>query len=406
MAATEGKRKAGSTALRALTSGALALPGLAGSARADSAAELFALEYAFSWYQEDDIDSSLVAPGSATERMKIQSHQIHIDKPWSGRVDLDFDLMQEVMSGASPIFVEPGPGGKPQQVMSGATIQEQRTDISSAVNFYFDTGRITGTGGVSTENDYLALSGGLEGVKHFNQKNTSLSMGAGFSLDTIKPVDTDEFPLRPEKENREGYDVFVGISQIINEFAIVESTVSYQRGSGYLSDPYKEVFVGGNRVADSRPEARNGFSWLTRYRHHVDLLKGSVHADYRLYLDDWGITSHTLELAWAQSLWDVVQIIPSVRYYTQSQANFYAPYFDQATDDGYASSDYRLSPFGAISWGVRAETQFPTGQIQWRGRISYERYDSGASYAIGKVATPNPGLVSFNVISFSLMGAF
>jgi hypothetical protein len=406
VAATEGGKKVGNRALRALTSGALALPGLAGSAQADGAGDLFALEYAFSWYQEDDIDSSLVAPGGETERMTIQSHQIHLDKPWSGRVDLDFDLMHEVMSGASPIFVEPGPGGEPQQVMSGATIEEQRTDFSTAINVYFDTGQMTGAAGVSTENDYLAISGGLEGVKHFNEKNTSVSMGGGFSFDKITPVDTKDNPLRPEKETRQGYDVFVGVSQIINEFAIVDSTVSYQRGNGFLSDPYKEVFVAGNRVADSRPEARNGFSWLTRYRHHVDLLKGSVHADYRLYLDDWGITSHTLEVAWAQSLWDVVQVIPSVRYYSQSQADFYAPYFDTATDDGNASSDYRLSPFGAISWGVRAETQFPTGQIQWRGRISYERYDSDASYALGKVDTPNPGLVSFNVISFSLLGAF
>jgi hypothetical protein len=404
--ATDPKRRVGSKALRALTSGALALPGLAGSAQADGAGDLFSLEYAFTWYEEDEIDSSLVSPGSETERMTIQSHQIHLDKPWSGRVDLDFDLLHEVMSGASPIFVEPGPGGEPQQVMSGATIEEQRTDFSSAVNVYFDTGRATGAFGVSTENDYLAISAGLEGVKHINEKNTSLSMGGGFSFDTIEPTDSDEYPLRPDKEEKQSYNVFVGISQIINANAIVESTASYQRGSGFLSDPYKEAFVGGNRVADARPEARNGFSWLTRYRHHVDLLKGSVHADYRLYLDDWGITSHTLEVAWAQSLWDVVQIIPSMRYYTQSQANFYAPYFDQATDDGYNSSDYRLSPFGAISWGVRAETQFPTGEIQWRGRVSYERYDSDASYAIGKVATPNPGLVSFNVISFSLMGAF
>ena len=102
----------------------------------------------------------------------------------------------------------------------------------------------------------------------------------------------------------------------------------------------------------------------------------------------------------------MVQLVPSFRYYSQSQAKFYAPYFDQARADGNHSSDYRLSPFGAISWGVRAETQFPTGQIQWRGRLSFERYDSSADYAIGNVAVANPGLVAFNVISFSLMGAF
>ena len=60
----------------------------------------------------------------------------------------------------------------------------------------------------------------------------------------------------------------------------------------------------------------------------------------------------------------------------------------------------------ALGYGIRAETQFPTGEIHWRGRISFERYDADASYALGKVDIANPGLVSFNVISFSLMGAF
>ena len=49
---TSRARRPASTALRALTSGALALPGLAGSAQADGAADLFALEYAFTWYNE------------------------------------------------------------------------------------------------------------------------------------------------------------------------------------------------------------------------------------------------------------------------------------------------------------------------------------------------------------------
>ena len=212
--------------------------------------------------------------------------------------------------------------------------------------------------------------------------------------------------MRPEQESKQSYSLFAGLAQIINRDAALQSTLNYQVSTGYLSDPYKQALVAGTPLGDSRPDLRNQVTWLTRYRHHVDKVNGTLHADYRFYFDDWEITSHTLEVAWYQSLWNTIRLTPSFRYYSQSQAGFYAPYYTSPRSDGYYSSDYRLSPYGALSWRIKAETFFQTWNLDWKGIFSFERYVSSGDFALGKVSVENPGLVSYNVFSIGLTGRF
>jgi hypothetical protein len=123
-------------------------------------------------------------------------------------------------------------------------------------------------------------------------------------------------------------------------------------------------------------------------------------------VDDWGINSHTIEVAWYQALFDAIRLIPGIRYYSQSQAEFYAPYYVAPRNDGLYSSDYRLSPFGALSWRIKAETRFQTWNIDWSATVGYERYTSSGDLALGDVKIENPGLVSFNLFSIGLVGRF
>ena len=231
-------------------------------------------------------------------------------------------------------------GTTPLQVMTGATIEETRTDALLGGSYYFDNGKASLTGGISNEKDYFAWNGGLSAERHFNEKNTTVSAGGGFSIDTLEPTDAAGDPFRPNEANKESYSLFAGVSQVLGRGATIQSTLSYQHATGYLSDPYKRVLVEGNPIGDSRPSARNQFAWLTRYRQHVEFLNGSFHADYRFFIDDWEITSHTIDVAWYQNLFGFLRVVPGLRYYTQSAAGFYAPWFVTAPGDGFASSDF------------------------------------------------------------------
>jgi hypothetical protein len=151
---------------------------------------------------------------------------------------------------------------------------------------------------------------------------------------------------------------------------------------------------------------RHQFSWLTRYRHHLDYFRGTLHADYRLHLDDWGVNAHTFEVAWYQMLWSSLRLIPSVRYYSQSQAEFYAPFFISERSDGLYTSDYRLSPYGALAFRAKAETRFQLYNLDLILNVGWEKYISDGNLAIQKVDVENPGLVSYQMWSVGLTTKF
>jgi hypothetical protein len=388
-------------ALAALTTSALLLPGLA---RAQDQ-ERWGIDYGFSMYSEDDLAASKLQAGSR-ERYEIETHQLQMRAPLGDRIDLGLDLVEETMSGATPWFVEPNAQGEPVQVMTGASVEDQRSDVLLRGTYLFDTARTSLTGGYSIEDDYRAINAGFGSEHDFNEKNTTFSWGSSVSFDDIDPTPT-LVNADPAREDKRTISVFTGLSQVINRSSIVQSTFTYQNGSGFLSDPYKLVSVAGTNLPDSRPDSRNQFAWLTRYRRHFSSLSGALHADYRLYVDDWDVTSHTLELAWYQMMWDTLAIIPSVRYYTQSEAEFYGPYFTSSPGDDF-SSDYRLSPYGALSWKLRAETRLSDWpfRMAWKVGVSWERYESSGDLAIRDVEVENPGLVSFNVLMFNLSARF
>jgi hypothetical protein len=401
------RAKLGEANLAALTAGALALPGLAGpAAAAEGMLDRIGADYNFSRYSEGKISASKVAPGSERRRFDIDMHQVRLATPIADRFELGLDIVHESMSGATPWYVIPGDEGEPVQVMTGATVEDKRTDALLEGKYYMDRAQASLSGGVSFEKDYLAINGGLGGQLDLNEKLTTLSGGLGVSIDSIDPVDTAEYPLRPSHEKKQTYSGYAGISHVLGRNTALQSTLTYQLGHGFLSDPYKQALVEGEPLADSRPDMRHQIAWLSRLRRHFSSLNASAHLDYQFYWDDWSITAHSLEAAWYQTLFEAFRVIPSFRYYSQGKADFYANYYETPRADGLYSSDYRLSPYGALSWRIRAETRFSTWQLDWLLSFAYEQYFSSGKYALQKVSAANPGLVNYDLFSVGLTTRF
>ncbi len=392
--------------LRALGTSALALYGLADEAAADAPNERYRADYDYSTYSEDDLQDSKGLAGGEKSRYEVETHQFSLRAPLLARYDLGFELVHETMSGASPIYVVPDAAGDPIQVMSGASISDERNDLLLEASRYYENARIGFGGGYSTENDYDAINFSFDGETHFNEKNTTLSGGLGVSLDSIDPTDAELVSTRPEHEDKKSVSLVVGLSQLLERRALVESSLTLAYGTGYLSDPYKQVFVvGGTFLADQRPDERWQLAWLTRVRKHIEEVNGTVHAGYQFHIDDWGITSHTLEFAWHQTLWDRLRLVPSVRYYTQSDAEFYVTHFDVDPGPGEYSSDPRMSAFGSVTLGLQAEYAFRTrwtGRTEWLLRAGVERYFSGGALSHETPSTEAPGLVNFSVFTLGL----
>jgi hypothetical protein len=402
-------QRAAAPALLALTASALAIPGM--SAHAQGADEAMPtqrddslLDYRFSAYREGNIHGDKTSSGQDSQRYDVDSHQFRAATRLGPKSDLSADVTVETMSGASPWFVIPNAKGQPVQVMSGASIHDFRQALQLRGEHRFDGFSASLLGGFSSERDFRAVNGGAEASRDFNHKLTTVSGGVGYTHDVLQPTDGNSarFPARIAHADNYQLNGFAGLSQVLGPETVLQTSLSFTYDNGYLSDPYKLAYVAGNTVNDSRPGNRRRLAWTTRLRQNIRPLDASVHLDYRLYSDDWGITAHSLDLAWYQTLPWGVDVVPRLRWYTQSQADFYQPYYNAAQSNGLYSSDYRLSPFGALSESLGVYK----GWRGWDLSLKYEHYDSGKAYSIRSIEVENPALVRYQVYSLSIAKTF
>ena len=376
--------KSPSRSLIALSSTALALPGIAG---ADAPPPQTTASYKFSNYQEDDLGREQVPFGSL-ERYDIDVHQFQLVSPLGRNYSLQIDGNHESMSGASPWFTTPGVDGDPVINMSGASgIYDERSELAIGARYYLAAGSIGGTIGYSEENDYRARYISFNGQRTLNTGMTTISVGFSHSADDIFPTDAELFN-RVRNEDKRSTSAVLSISQVINQVSSVQAALSVTEQSGFLSDPYK--------LRDVRPDSKTQLAATASYRRYIVAADAALHANYRYYHDDFGINSHTLDLAWHQNLGDRWRLVPSVRYYSQAAADFFTNIDDFSKPlSKFQSSDYRLSAYGAISGGLSVVTRLR----DWTATLTAERYVAQHKYSAYQVSLPGAALVQYTRLS-------
>lgn len=373
--------------LSALTAAALALPGLA-QAQIET-------DVQYSRYEEADMPAGSVT-GDVRERYSIDTYLFRVAAPMGDQAVVA-NLTFETLSGASPWYLMPGANG-PVVIMSGASIREERKDVQltwAVPAAGIDWGL---SAGYSKEDDYEATNLGLEFEYRPGDSAHTVSGGLGYSYDQIDPVRGPSSPNVIAKADKDSFSAYGGISWVLNAQTVVQTALSYGLHDGYLSDPYKLAWIidRTDTVRDTRPGERHQFSASARLRHYLPERKAALHADYRYYYDSWDIEAHTVELAWQQMLGESWRLTPGFRWYSQSQAEFYAPFYESLRDDGRASSDYRLSPYGAISLRIDLRKALPQ---DWEIGAGAEWYEASADYALGSVKLENPALVEYWIFS-------
>ncbi|MEX2132108.1 MAG: DUF3570 domain-containing protein, partial [Pseudohongiellaceae bacterium] len=164
---------------------------------------------------------------------------------------------------------------------------------------------------------------------------------------------------------------------------------------GFLSDPYK--------LRDVRPGDKMQVAVASSMRKFFVGADAALHVNYRFYHDDFGISSHTLDMAWFQNAESRFQIVPSLRYYTQSAADFYTNVDNFLSPlDQYQSSDSRLSGYGALSGSLSLVTRLD----DWTLNLSAERYIAREKYSAYHVRQPGTALVQYFRLSLGVDYSF
>jgi hypothetical protein len=217
---------------------------------------------------------------------------------------------------------------------------------------------------LSKEYDFISASANGMFSHDFNNKNTTLGMGASAEFDQVKavggaPVAGTSYALfrkQDGSENKRVYGAQLGVTQVIARNWITQLNLSVDRSTGYLNDPYKILsLVNGTGVTtgyyfESRPDTHVRKS---AYLGNKLALGSSVlDLSYRFGTDDWGIDSHTVEAKYRLRVGGSAYIEPQLRWYKQSAADFYSLFLTSAPT-GFMSADPRLAAFTAKTVGVK-----------------------------------------------------
>jgi len=260
----------------------------------------------------------------------------------------------------------------------------------------------------SNEYDYMSLGVSAVVSRDFNLRNTTLTAGASYNADQVDPVggvpvgltNMPQFPAvkatEGDSDDKTVSELLLGVTQVVSRRTLVQLNYSFGSDSGYLTDPYKLLSVVNGATGElgtvipgsepyryeKRPDTRDRHAvyWKTVHQLSDDVIRVS----YRYYWDDWDITSHTLDFRYRYELRNRHYLEPHVRYYAQTEAEFYRHSLIDGESVEYASADYRLGEMTTTTVGLKYG--FPTGkngEFGVRAEYMVQSGDSTPDDAIG-----------------------
>ena len=343
-------------------------------------------------------DTALLYYGENDDRVQDLSLNVLARRSFADDRILSLGLTVDSLTGATPVGAAPMDVAQTFTRPSGNSAFSVPANTQPLDDTFLDTryavtagwqqplGRLfTGTAGVSfsDEYDYTHIGANFGLTRDFNKRNTTVNLGFAFAQDDIEPISGSPTPLSPmldvgDISNRRGteskdvVDVLLGVTQVINQNLLVQLNYSFSDSSGYLNDPYRVLSlvdpVSGDTLArtpapgtegpshefrfESRPDSRTKHSLFAQAKYYM---AGKVlDVSYRYMTDDWEIDSHTIDAKLKFPFANNRYLEPHIRYYTQTEAEFYRATLTAGDPlPLYASPDYRLGNFDAITAGIK-----------------------------------------------------
>lgn len=248
---------------------------------------------------------------------------------------------------------------------------EKNTEIDLKANIYLDTWSPKYP---SEINSYLRAgqnlnAGFFKNVPILDQSGTAINKNG---TAVWSPLNT----TLVDNKSRNTYSFSLGLSQIISKRAQFSVFLDVVQQNGWLANPMQRVYFAdranyyiGNasnianytsktntdvfQLADDierLPETRLKIPVGARFNYYINEFV-SLRTYYRYYSDDWGINSHTADIELPIKITDKFTIYPTYRYYTQTAADYFAPYEQLFSTNKFYTSDYDLSKYNANQYG-------------------------------------------------------
>jgi len=330
------------------------------------------IDFLTSYYTQDG-DNAAVTGGRGTEELTDFTPTVVVSIPLNDDDVLTIDASVSAYTSASSSNVDPFDGdpnvdASPFIASSGASRNDVLTTVS--VNYSHssdDRNKIwSANAAVANEYDYFSIGFGGSYTMLFNEKNTEFSVKANVFLDTWNAIyptelrdDNNFIPF--DDESRNSYSLGFGFSQILSKKLQGSLSVDVIKQEGLLSTPFQRVqfadvadrvvqqFTLGDDV-ERLPDTRFKIAAGGRLHYYLNEIV-AIRTFYRYYTDDWGINSHTANIEVPIKITDKFTLYPSYRFYTQTAADYFAPFNQHLSTQQLYTSDYDLSDFNANQYG-------------------------------------------------------
>lgn len=360
-----------------------------------------------------DLDSSLLYYSEADDRVSVTKAMAFLTGDITAEDTVNVNLVLDTMSGATPtgavrsknssVSFSSASGAGSSTVDGGSVdrVSFNDTRLGIALSWSHSQDRLTTIsygGSLSVEKDYQSYGASINYSLDTEDRLTTYTAGFAGSFDEIyRKTDGTPEPLSVVDANnifsngeRYSYDFILGISKVLNRKTVGQLNYTISYSDGYHTDPYKVIsetslvedtdtgefaWAELNRYYEARPDNRLRHAIFTSLAHQYGDTGETVHASYRLYTDDWGISSNTLDLTHRTPLSPKSYIEPHFRYYQQSAADFFVHSFvnsDVSTPivlPEFASADNRLDEGVALTVGIEYGMKLSGGSF--RARFEY-----------------------------------
>jgi hypothetical protein len=218
----------------------------------------------------------------------------------------------------------------------------------------------------SSEFDYTSFGANIGFSKKTKDRNGELSVKVQGYFDQVRLIAPEELRGNGTAKDdgsspRTTLAASLSWSQVINRNLQIAFLADIVHQQGFLSLPFYRVYftdasVHQEKLPDKRFKVPLGF--------RANYFLGDrfiIRTWYRYYKDDWGISSHTINIEVPVKITSFFSVSPFYRFYNQSAVKYFAPYAQHTAQNEFYTSNNDLSKFNSNFLGAGIRLAPPHG---------------------------------------------
>lgn len=281
----------------------------------------------------------------------VQGPSVLIRKKFGDSVSASYQYYLDMISSASIDVVSQASPYKERRVQQNADVDFLHN------NTLYSAGYIS-----SIEPDYNSKTAYLNVSQSLFGDLTTINFGYTQGSDAVGRV--DKGVVQPFRADVDRKNYAVGLSQVLTRNLLLGVNFETDSSSGYLHSPYRSVryidptvLRGYSYQPERYPDTRTSNAASLQLKYYLPF-HAAVDGSYRFFTDTWGIRAGTFQAGYTQALFTHWTIDGSVRYYTQTHANFYSDLFPYANAQNFLARDRELAQFTSKTFELGASYEF------------------------------------------------